>query len=55
MSVDELFVAVPVYRDLPCEFALSLIELVKRYPSIHLELCTGCSIISLARNTLSAR
>src|SRR5215471_17904978 len=54
MSLDELFVAVPVYRDLPCEFALTLIELVRRYPSIHLELFTGCSIIPLARNTLSA-
>ena len=52
--MDESFVAIPIYRDLPCEFALSLIELVRRYPTIHLDLCRGCSIITLARNTLSA-
>jgi hypothetical protein len=55
MNGKRLFVAIPVYRDVPGEFVLSLLEFTRYFPGerkIHLML--GDSLIPQARNRLTA-
>jgi hypothetical protein len=55
MNEKRLFVAIPVYRDVPGEFVLSLLNFSRFFPGEReIRLMLGDSLISQARNRLTA-